>query len=118
MDWRAGHRYRAARAAAVAGFGGGADGAALSEAERARWRKQARVWLRLDLAAWTKGLQTARPADRAEVQKTLARWRDDPDLAGLRDPGALDRLPAAERQECRALWSDLDVRLAPTSLPR
>jgi hypothetical protein len=37
----------------------------------------------------------------------LAPWRDDPDLAGLRDAGALKRLPPAERQECRALWQEV-----------
>jgi hypothetical protein len=42
--------YRAARCAALAGCGRGADGANLSEAERAPWRKQARDWLRADLA--------------------------------------------------------------------
>ena len=40
-DLKAGCRYRAACAAALAGCGGGADGAKLSEEERARWRKQA-----------------------------------------------------------------------------
>jgi serine/threonine-protein kinase len=105
-DPGAGLRYRAARAAAVAGCGGGADGATVSEPERARWRRQARAWLRLDLAAWAKRLQAARPTDRAEVQKALARWREDPDLAGLRDVGALERLPTAERQEWRALWQE------------
>ena len=97
-----GLRYRAARAAAVAGSGGGADGAALSEPERARWRQQARAWLLLDLAAWTKRLEAAKPADRAEIRKALPRWREDPDLAGLRDPDALNRLPPAERQQWRA----------------
>jgi eukaryotic-like serine/threonine-protein kinase len=99
-----GLRYRAARAAAVAGCGGGADGAALSEPERARWRQQARAWLRADLAVWAKRRQAAKPTDRGEVPKALARWRDDPDLAGLRDPDALNRLPPAERQEWRVLW--------------
>jgi serine/threonine-protein kinase len=82
-DLRAGHRFNAARAAAVAGRGGGADGGKLSEPERARWRQQARAWLKLDLAAWTKRLEAAEPAARAEAQKALARWREDPDLAGL-----------------------------------
>jgi eukaryotic-like serine/threonine-protein kinase len=100
----AGLRYRAARAAAVAGCGGGADGAALSEPERTRWRRQAVAWLRLDLAAWTKRLEAAQTADRALVQKALARWREDPDLAGLRDENALERLPPPEREECRSLW--------------
>jgi serine/threonine-protein kinase len=107
-------RYRAACCAAQAGCGGGADGAKLSAAERARWRRQARDWLRLDLAAWTKRLEAAKPTDRAEVRRTLARWRADPDLAGLRDPAALERLPPAERQECRALWRDLEALLGPT----
>jgi hypothetical protein len=34
-------------------------------------------------------------------------WRDAPDPVGLRDPGALKRLPPAERQECRALWQEV-----------
>ena len=87
--------------------GAGRTGPSSSEQERARWRQQAREWLRLDLAAWTKRLETAQPADRAEVQKALARWREDPDLAGLRDADALEKLPPAERQECQALWQEV-----------
>ncbi len=116
-DLRAGHRYHAARAAAVAGCGGGADGPALSETERTHLRQQARQWLRLDLAARTKQLEAAKPADRDGLQNQLLHWRDDPGLAGLREPLALDKLPPAERPECRALWSDLDVRLGPAHVP-
>jgi hypothetical protein len=43
--------------------------------------------------------------------RALSQWRREPDLAGLRDAGLLARLPATERQECRALWSDLDARI-------
>jgi serine/threonine-protein kinase len=115
-DLEGDYRYRAARAAAVAGRGGGADGAALSEAERTHWREQARQWLRLDLGARIKQLQSAAPADRARLLKSLTAWRTDPDLAGLREPAALDQLPTGERQECRALWSDVDAQLtAPPS---
>jgi serine/threonine-protein kinase len=106
-DLQAGHRYGAARAAALAGCGGGVDGAGLGEQERARWRQQARDWLRLDLAAWTKRLEAAKLADHAEVQKALARWREEPDLAGLRDADTLERLPPAERQECQTLWQEV-----------
>ncbi len=106
-DLGAGLRYRAARAASVAGCGGGADGAALGEPERARWRRQARRWLGRDLAAWRKRLEAGKPADRAEVAKALAHWRADPDLAGLRDEKALRGLPPAEREECRALWQEV-----------
>src|SRR5262249_48183665 len=49
-------RYPAARCAALAGCGLGDDGAGLSEAERARWRRQARDWLRADLAVWASTL--------------------------------------------------------------
>lgn len=103
-DLPAGHRYRAACAAAVAGCGGGADGAALGPPVRARWRQQARQWLRLDLTKAANELQAADPPHRAQLQQALAHWRDDRDLAGLRDPAALDQLPPEERQEWRALW--------------
>ena len=52
-DLRAVHRYRAACAAALAGSDRG-DGAALSRAERARWRERAREWLRAEVALWTR----------------------------------------------------------------
>jgi Flp pilus assembly protein TadD len=108
---RPGHRYAAASSAALAGCGQGKDGAELDDTARARWRAQARKWLRADLDAWAKKLESGREEDRAEVQKTLARWRKDPTLAGLRDPDALEKLSPAERQECRTLWSNLDALL-------
>jgi hypothetical protein len=74
-------------------------------------RKQTRDWLRLDLAAWAKKVDTGTAADRIQAQKTLAPWRDDPDLAGLRDADALERLPPAERQECQALWQEVAALL-------
>jgi serine/threonine-protein kinase len=110
-DLRAGHRFNAARAAALAGGGHGDDAAGLGEAEREGLRKQARDWLRLDLAAWARKVDTGTAADRIQAQKTLASWRDDPDLVGLRDADALESLPAAERQECRALWQEVAALL-------
>jgi hypothetical protein len=38
-------------------------------------------------------------------------WRADPDLAGLRQPESLDKLSADERQECTALWSEVEALL-------
>ena len=49
------------------------------------------------------------PADRVLVAQKLAHLWADPDLAGLLDQEALDRLPPAERQECRALWDAIDI---------
>jgi hypothetical protein len=43
------------------------------------------------------------------AKRMLEHWLVDPDLAGLRDPEALDRLPTAERQQCRTLWNDVDA---------
>ncbi|HKI32307.1 MAG TPA: tetratricopeptide repeat protein, partial [Gemmataceae bacterium] len=110
-DLRAGHRFNAARAAALAGGGQGDDVSGLGEPELAGLRRQARDWLRLDLAAWAKkvdaGTEADTEAERILARKTLAPWRDDPDLARLRDADALERLPPAERQECRALWQEV-----------
>ncbi len=108
-DLGAGLRSRAARTAAVAGSGGGADGAGLSEEERGRWRQQARAWLGQDLVAWSKRLHGAAPAERAVVQKTLTLWREHHDLAELRDASALEKLPPAEAREWHALWNEVDV---------
>src|SRR5262249_54245343 len=110
----AGCRYDAACAAALAGCGKGGDGAELSDAERAHWRVQARRWLRADLQASAKKLESGLAADRAKVRETLTWWRQDPDLAGLRDPGELDKLPADERNDCLGLWAEVAVVLART----
>ena len=103
------HRYTAACAAALAGCGRGEDGATLGEADRARWRGQAREWLRADLAGWARTLESGPESDRLLVRRRLAHLWADPDLAVLFDHDALDRLPPAERQECRTLWGEVDA---------
>ncbi len=110
-ELRAGHRFNAARAAALASGGRGDDAAGLGEPERAGLRKQARDWLRLDLAAWAKQVDSGTAADRIQARRTLAPWRDDPDLAGLRDADTLQKLPSAERQDCQALWQEVAALL-------
>src|SRR5262249_36220105 len=97
-------RYLAARCAALAGCGLGKDGARLSRAERTRWRTQARARLRADLAEWSRKLDSGSRAARVRARKMLAHWQVDPDLAGLREPSAVDRLSPGERKECLALW--------------
>jgi serine/threonine-protein kinase len=106
-DPRTARRYLAARAAALAGCGAGEEGGELSEDERARWRKEARAWLRADLAAWNRMIERDPGTIRPLLQRTLPQWQADPDLAGLRDPGELDRLSASEREECRAVWDEV-----------
>ena len=107
-------RYRAARCAALAGCGRGADAANLSEAERTRWRKQAGAWLRADLAGLVGWLDGDPAARRGLVRLALARWREYPDLACVRDPGELDKLPADERQDYLALWAAVAAVVART----
>jgi eukaryotic-like serine/threonine-protein kinase len=114
-DRTAGHRYRAACAASLAGCARGEDAAGVEEPERARWRQQARQWLRADLAAWGKALDS--PEARNRARQALTDWRHDPDLAGLHEPDALNKLRAEERDEWLALWRDVDALLRRTVRP-
>jgi serine/threonine-protein kinase len=115
-DVAAGHRYNAARAATLASCGRGEDARGHGEEEKRRWRAQARQWLWADLTAWGKALDTD-PTSRDLVRQTLTRWRSDPDLAGLREPIELDKLPADERKEWRALWRDFEILLERVQAP-
>jgi tetratricopeptide (TPR) repeat protein len=111
-DYGLGHRLNAARAAALAGCGRGDDGANLSEEVQTRWRAQARAWLELDLAASSTKLDGGNAPDRELVRQRLTNWQSDPDLAGVRDSVALEKLPVKERKEWLALWKNVDVLLA------
>ncbi len=101
------HRYYAAWAAVLAGTGKGKDSGALDERDRARLRGQALVWLRDELDDWRQRLAKEPAEDRAEVVQRINCWLRDPDIACLRDPEPLGRLPAAERTEWEMLWRDL-----------
>jgi serine/threonine-protein kinase len=111
------YRYNAARAAALAGGGQGEDGDKLSTEERARWRQQARAWLQAALAVWAGKLDSGTAADRAQVKTRLARWQADPDLAGLREPGALAKLSTEERDVWLALWKEVGALLKRATSP-
>jgi tetratricopeptide (TPR) repeat protein/serine/threonine protein kinase len=111
-ELRAGLRVEAARVAVLAGTGQGKDGTKLNAIERARWRVQARVWLQADLAAWQRLCLDGNPRDRADAAEAIARWRTDPDLAGVRDGTALDKLPELERDGWKKLWAEVDALLA------
>ncbi len=111
-DRQAGHRYNAACAAALAGAGQGTDDPKPDDAARARLRGQALDWLKAERAAWAKVLDSSDPQARSLVQQTLQHWQADTDLAGVRDAGALAKLPEAERVAWRSLWADVDALLA------
>jgi tetratricopeptide (TPR) repeat protein len=103
--------YNAACCAARAGCGDGVDAKDLDDKDRAGWRKQALDWLRTDLAVWQKRLEGDTPEDRAAVVQQMHHWQEDADLAGLRDPAALAKLPADEQEACQKLWADVQALL-------
>jgi tetratricopeptide (TPR) repeat protein/tRNA A-37 threonylcarbamoyl transferase component Bud32 len=102
------HRYNGACWAALAVAGKGKGAAALGEPERARLRQQALDWLRADLKEYSGLLEKNRDAAPA-VHQRLAHWRQDPDLAGLRDPVSMAHLPDAERDVWKKLWADVEA---------
>ena len=108
-DLRAGHRYNAARQAALAARGQGAD-APKDDKDRSRLRGQALDWLKADLAAWGK-LAEGPAGQRLRVRQPLTWWRADPDLTGVRDRDGLARLPTEEREHWERLWSEVDALL-------
>jgi serine/threonine-protein kinase len=109
-DRRAQHRYSGACAAALAGSGRGRDEPP-DEAARAGFRRQALDWLRAELAAWSGVLEKGPAQARPDITRTLQHWKADGDLAGVRDPDAVARLPEPERRAWRALWADVDALL-------
>jgi serine/threonine-protein kinase len=105
-DPNSGNRYNAACCAAQAGCGDGRD-----EKERARWREQARDWLRADVALWAKRLESGKSAERQMVTATLKHWQEEADLSGLRVAADVARLPADEQEACEKLWANVRALL-------
>src|SRR5262249_32601862 len=101
----------AACAAALACCSQGKDAGKLDDAERDRLRRQALNWLRDDLELRRrlpeKGQVTARTA--APITTIWQHWLVDADLAGVRGPEALAKLPVAERQAWQKLWEEVTV---------
>jgi tetratricopeptide (TPR) repeat protein len=110
-DLRSGHRFDAARAAALAGCGTGMDAPGSEDQERARLRGQARAWLRADLSRYSRQLASG-PGEKAAATERLRRWVTDEDLAGIRDAAALATLPQAERKAWEAFWAEVKAVLA------
>jgi Flp pilus assembly protein TadD len=112
QDYRFGHRAKAACPSVLAGCGRGADAGKLGDSERARLRAQANEWLRADLTAWNKAFESDAAATRNVLKRMVTTWRSDPDLACVRDPEELAKLPPTECQEWLALRKDVDTLLA------
>jgi hypothetical protein len=82
------------------------DANKLEDAERRRLRQQALDWLRGHLESVGRVLDR-RPDLAPALTRDLKHWLDAPDLAGVRGPEALAKLPEAERQAWQQLWHDV-----------
>jgi serine/threonine protein kinase/Flp pilus assembly protein TadD len=102
-------RYNAACAAALAAGRQGKDAALLQDKECARLRHQALTWLQEDLAAWTNLLDKAPVKVGPVVQGKLKHWQQDTDLARLRDPAEVAKLPKAEYDAWKKLWAAVEA---------
>jgi serine/threonine-protein kinase len=104
-------RHDAACAAALAGCGLGKD-APQDEGTRRTLRRRALGWLKADLDA---RVQEARGKPQAEqtMRRTLRTWQQRVDLAPVRDPAGLARLPEDERKEWEDFWAALRDRVRP-----
>ncbi|MDB5349366.1 MAG: serine/threonine protein kinase [Planctomycetota bacterium] len=105
---QSGIRYNAACVAVMAAAGQGKDDPPVDGPTRDRLRLSALDWLRADLAAWGSLLKSPSPPERAEIARTLAHRKSDPDLGGIRDEAALAALPASERATLQTLWREVE----------
>jgi WD40 repeat protein/serine/threonine protein kinase len=106
-DLGATHRYRAARAAALAADGLSVEEPLLDGPAKAKLRRQALDWLKSELSARSKLLESASPKEREAMLFIQTGWKYDRNLAGIRDPAALAKLPPEERAACTRFWADL-----------
>ncbi|HLQ39062.1 MAG TPA: tetratricopeptide repeat protein, partial [Planctomycetota bacterium] len=108
-DLVAGHRMSAAYSAAMLGSDEG-EGAALDDAQRTGWRARARAWLNAGLELWWRTIESE-PALRSEIRRRVVLLREDPRLAGLREPDQLASMSDDERRECVTVWRSADALL-------
>jgi tetratricopeptide (TPR) repeat protein/tRNA A-37 threonylcarbamoyl transferase component Bud32 len=105
------HRYNAACCAAVAGTGKGKDAGKLDN-DRAHLRYAALSWLQEDLSSHAQKVKGRLRGTANQSRKTLLHWQKGADLAAVRDPGLLRKLPEAEQVAWGNLWAQVDALLA------
>ena len=69
--------------------------------------RQAHDWLKAALTALGEMFKFEVEA-RPYLIWTQYRWKQEPGLAGVREPEALARLPEAERERWQAFWAEVD----------
>jgi hypothetical protein len=115
-DRQAQHRYNAACAAALAVGTNPSQRSRVEgedripdDAAKAELRTQALQWLKAELATWNAVLASDAPKQNVTVARTLAHWKQDIDLASIRDERDLADLPEAERVAWQALWAEVEA---------
>ena len=114
--FRIGHcmaSYVAARADAQAAAGEGRKNGPPTEAERAALRRKALERLRVSL-----NYAASFERDGTVINFIPVHWQSDPSLASVRDPAALAKLPAAEREQWQRYWADVAAVVAASPLER
>lgn len=101
-------KWDAARSALRAAAGKGLDPRQPDVAEQTQLRQQALGLLRAELGRYEKAKSGSRLAGRLEVWERLSQWRQEADLANVREPKALALLPASERATWQQFWADVE----------
>jgi serine/threonine protein kinase len=102
-------RYNAACAATLAVGGAGRDQPQPDDAAKATLRAQTLEWLTTELAAWKRVSITGAAGAKETVARTLTHWKNDADLASIRDDAGVASLPEPDRNAFRKLWADVDA---------
>ncbi len=102
---------------ALATAGQGKD-VSLDDATKAKLRRQALDWLRAELAASAKRLESGPSQDLPAIAPTLQLWKQDSDLAGIREAESLARLTVDEQKVWQKLWADVDSLLKRLPTPK
>ena len=101
-------RSHVARAAALAGCGRGIDDSPPDDTAKAKLRARALDLLKTELARLTNMHASGPGESRPALARTLAYWKDTQDLAGVRDPESLKKLPLEEQSAACTLWAGVD----------
>jgi tetratricopeptide (TPR) repeat protein len=101
--------YQAACAAALAGSGLGDEAGNLDDNAKTAFRNQALDWLKANLDVWTKRHRSGTPVDRTIAADAARQWQRNDDLAGVREPAELSKLPDHERVRWTKLWADVET---------
>src|SRR5262249_6826077 len=98
--------------AAQAGAGLGDDDPKPDAEARAQLLRQSLAWLRGNLDFRRRVMATGQPQGFQGARNSALLWKGEPELACVREPDALARLPEAERAAWQAFWVEVDAMQA------